>query len=198
MTVTGSGHHRVDLRWNETPSTSSYVLWRTTLHEDGVGGYYPIGTIRLDDTTQTSFTDSSPSDGRIYSYQVTASNAAGVSAASDPVKAIPLPPPPLGSPQGLNAAWKTFRDGVGIVLTWSPVPGATGYVIYRNSTSGDAFAWPGDFHSALVETTWFDKGDTRKTAKVKGLDPSKEYYYRLTAVNPGGISQSTVIHVPAR
>jgi fibronectin type 3 domain-containing protein len=163
-----------------------------------VGGYYPIGTIRLDETTQTSFTDSSPSDGRIYSYQVTASNAAGVSAASDPVKAIPLPPPPLGSPQGLNAAWKTFRDGVGIVLTWSPVPGATGYVIYRNSTSGDAFAWPGDFHSALVETTWFDKGDTRKTAKVKGLDPSKEYYYRLTAVNPGGISQSTVIHVPAR
>jgi rhamnogalacturonan endolyase len=198
LTVTGSGHHRVDLRWNEAPSASAYVLWRTTLHEDGVGGWYPIGTIRLDETTQTTITDSSPSDGRIYSYQVTASNAAGVSAASDPVRAIPLPPAPTGSPQGLNAAWKTFRDGVGIVLSWSPVPGATGYVIYRKGTSGEAFAWPGDFHCALVETTWFDKGDTRKTAKVKGLDPSKEYYYRVTAVNAGGISTSAVIHVPAR
>jgi rhamnogalacturonan endolyase len=198
LTVTGSGHHRVDLRWNEVPLASSYALWRTTLHEDGVGGFYPIGTIRLDDTTQVSFTDSSPSDGRIYSYQVTASNAAGISAASDQVRAIPLPPPPTGSPQGLNAAWKTFREGVGIVLSWSPVPGATGYVIYRNGTSGDAFSWPGDFHCALVETTWFDKGDTRKAAKVKGLDPSKAYYYRVTPVNAGGISQSAVIQVPAR
>ena len=77
------------------------------------------------------------------------------------------------------------------------MPGATGYVIYRSLKSDKSFAWPADFLTALVETTYFDKGDTDKNAKVKGLNASSDYYYQVTAVNAGGISPSTTIHVAA-
>jgi len=199
LTIASSGHHNVALRWNAARGANYYSVWRTSLHEDGIGGTYSIGTLLLDDAlTNTSYTDNSPTDGRIYRYQVTATSAAGSSDPSVAVTAVPLPDAPVSAPASLTARWTKFRDGTGIALSWSPVPGATGYVIYRSLKSDQSFAWPADFLTALVETAYFDKGDTDKNAKVKGLRASSDYYYQVTAVNAGGISPSTTIHVAAR
>ena len=197
LTVTHSGHHEVALAWNATPGANYYTVWRTTLHTDGVGGTYPLRSILIEETTGTSFTDHSSTDGRIYSYHVTAANVAGTSEPSAAVTAVPLPAVPATAPTALTGGWKKFRDGTGITLSWSPVPGATGYVIYRSLKSEKSFAWPAEFLTALVETTYFDKGNTDKGAKVKGLNASSDYYYQVTAVNAGGISPSTTVHVTA-
>ena len=196
--VTNSGHHHVALNWSASPGANCYSVWRTTLREDGVGGTIPLGTTFLDDVTAgTSYTDRSPTDGRIYSYHVTAANAGGSSTPSAAVMAVPLPEPPATAPLAFKGEWKKFRDGTGITLSWSPVPGATGYVIYRSTTPNPSFAWPADFLTALLETTYFDKGNTDKNAKVKGLNAGSDYYYRVTAVNVGGISPASTVKVAA-
>ena len=70
----------------------------------------------------------------------------------------------------LTGTWKKTRNGDAIMLNWAPVPGATGYVIYRSTGGAAEFKWPANFLTALVETTYTDQGNTDKGAKVKGLE----------------------------
>ena len=105
----------------------------------------------------------------MYSYYVTATNAAGTSGPSAAVSTVPLPAAPSAAPEALAGAWTKTRNGNAITLSWSPVPGATGYVIYRSTGADDSFKWPENFLTALVETTYTDQGNTDKNAKVKGL-----------------------------
>jgi hypothetical protein len=199
LRVTRSGHHQVALSWTPAPGADLHSVWRATLRSDNLGGEYALPRAILAGTTAgAEFVDTTPTDGRRYRYQVTATSAAGTGEPSEAVTAMPLPAPPATAPQPIVAGWKKFKDGAGITLSWPAVPGAAGYVIYRSTAAGETFAWPGDFHTALVETTWFDKGDTDKNAKVKGLDPTREYRYQVTAVNAGGVSPSATIRVPAR
>ncbi len=198
VTVVKSGHHHVALSWNASPDAAYHSVWRTTLRGDNVGGTIPLGTIFLDDVTAgASYTDTSPTDGRIYRYHVTATNVHGTSESSTSAQAVPLPAPPTAAPASLKGEWKKFREGTGITLSWSPVPGATGYVLYRSTTPNPSFAWPTDFLTALLETTYFDKGDTEKNAKVKGLNAGSDYYYQVTAVNAAGISPASTVKVAA-
>ena len=88
LKVTGLAHDRVTLNWTASPGTSFYRVWRTTLHSDGVGGNYPLGSVLLDDIVETvAFTDTSPTDGREYNYAIEAVNPTGVSALSAAVEA---------------------------------------------------------------------------------------------------------------
>jgi rhamnogalacturonan endolyase len=197
LIVTDSGHHRVALSWAASAGADYYSIWRTTLHCDGAGGFYPLRTILLNDTTTDSiYTDASPSDGRTYSYHVEATNAAGTSGPSNSVPATPLPAPPASAPQSLAGHWTRMRDGNAIALNWSAVPGATGYVIYRSKGSQASFQWPQNFLTALVETTYTDKGSTEKGAIKKGLDDGKDYSYQVTAVNAAGVSPASTVRVP--
>ncbi len=198
LTVTHSGHHEVALHWKASPGANYYHVWRTTMHTDNVGGTYPLRTLFIDETKGTSFTDHSPTDGRIYNYHITAVNTAGTSEPSAAVTVVPLPAAPATAPVSLTGAWKKTRNGNAITLNWAPVPGATGYVIYRSTTGTAEFKWPTHFLTALVETTYTDQGNTDKNAKVKGLDNSSDYSYQVTAVNAGGISPPTTVQVAAK
>ncbi len=198
LTVSKSGHHEVALTWSGSPGANFYQVWRTTLHTDGVGGTYPLRTIFIEEATTTSFADRSPTNGRIYSYHITAVNAAGTSEPSTAVTAVPLPAAPATAPASLTGAWKKTRNGDAITLNWTPVPGATGYVIYRSTAGATEFKWPANFLTALVETTYTDQGNTEKNAKVKGLEYTSDYSYQVTAVNAGGISPPMTVHVTAR
>ncbi len=161
------------------------------MHGNGVGSFYSLRTIVLNDQVEgRSFTDTTPTDGKRYRYYVQAVCPAGVSALSLPVDALPVPPPPASAPQSLAGEWTKTRQGVGITLKWAPVAGATGYVIYR-SNQGEHFAWPDNFVIPLLETTWTDVNRAKKATEKKGddhMDPSKDYYYQVTAINAGGVS----------
>ena len=199
LTIAHSGHHEVALTWNPAPGANGYSVWRSTLHTDGVGGSYSLGTLWLEDTSATKFTDHSPTDGRMYSYHVTATNAAGTGEASNSVTATPLPAAPTLAPAALTGEWKKARNGPAITLKWSAVPGATGYVIYRSTGGANTtYQFPTHFLTALGETTYTDQGNTDKNAKVKGLNSSTDYDYQVTAVNAGGISPPTTVHITAQ
>ncbi|HEX3134080.1 MAG TPA: fibronectin type III domain-containing protein [Planctomycetota bacterium] len=198
VTIAESGDHVVTLRWRAVPGAAQYTVTRSTMQADERGGFDPISAIRLATVTGDTFTDRTASNGRVYTYLVTAENAIGVSAASAPVQAMPVASAPTTAPTELASKWKDFRGGTGIVLTWKAVPGATGYVIYRSDSATATFAWPTEFRTALLETTFFDQGNTDKRAKVKGLDPTKDYSYQISAVTSGGVSPAAVLRVPAK
>lgn len=194
--IVGSGHREVALEWGVVPEADFYTVFRTTLISDGVGGKIPIGERLLTTTRRANFTDASPTDGRTYSYYVKATNASGTSPASTSTQpVVPLPKVPATAPQELVGAWTKTRNGHAIKLSWSPVAGATGYVIYRTIGSDVSFDWPADFLTALLETTYTDQGNTDRRAKVQGLDADTEYGYRITAVNAAGISPSTTVRI---
>lgn len=199
LKVVTSGHHLVSLRWTASLGAAGYEVWRTTLHQDGIGGTYTLRTIVLHDAVSAAtYSDNTPTDGRLYSYYVQATNAAGTSAPSAAVMAAPLPPPPAVAPGGLTGTCTKTRNGNAIRLSWSPVPGAVGYVIYRASGTDAAFSWPGNFLTTLVETIYTDHGNTEKNAKVKGLESGTAYSYQVTAVNAGGVSPPAPVQVPAQ
>jgi rhamnogalacturonan endolyase len=199
--LVSSGHHSVVLSWSASAGANYYRVYRSTLHSNNVGSYYSLRTIMLNDHVPgTTFTDTALTDGKYYRYSVDAVSTAGSSGSSNSIDAHPLPPPPAAAPGSLAGTWTTGRQGSGVTLKWDPVPGATGYVIYR-SDQGEDFKWPDDFVTPLLETTWTDVNKGKKKNQAKGddhMDPSKDYYYQVTAINAGGISPPAVVHVPAK
>ena len=175
--MTSSGHHSVALSWGAASGTNYYKLSRTNLYPDGAGGEIALRTLLLDDAVAgTTYTDTTVTDGKMYSYTVQAVNTEGGNGQSSAVTARPLPPAPSAAPSGLTAS---ALSATSIKLTWSPVPGATGYVIYHSTTSGGPFCFPADFVGAGVETSFTDT--------VKPVTQTT-YYYQVTAVNSAGVS----------
>ncbi len=199
LEVRGSGHHSVALNWTASDGANYYRVWRSTLHGNGVGAYYSLRTILLNDLVkEPSFIDTTPTDGKRYRYEVQAVNACGASGPSTTVDAVALPKAPA-APESFTAEWGKSRQGIGLTLKWSPVPGATGYVIYR-STEGEKFVWPTNYVTSLLETTWTDTNKAKKKNQKKGddhMDASKDYYYQVTAINAGGVSPPVTTHIAA-
>ena len=79
-----------------------------------------------------------------YPLQVTVTDTAGLSA----VSAVIVTVAPLTAPSNVTA---TPGDGV-VLITWTPVPGATGYTVYRlNGGSYTAVGWQVAGQTALID-----------------------------------------------
>jgi autotransporter-associated beta strand protein len=179
LSVAGVGHQSVTLNWNATPGADFYIIQRSTVVNNGDNVYVALSTNTLNNTnTTTSYTDTSPTDGSIYSYSVMAVSAGGVSANSAPVVAVPLPAPPATAPGSLTG---NFADGTNIVLSWSAVSGAVGYVISRATSPNGPFT----LVMSVTETTYTDIG----------LNTNYAYYYQVAAVNAAGASGNAVATV---
>ncbi len=76
------GNNQVTLAWSASPGASGYSIARAT---NGAGPYASIG-----ESSSTSFTDTSATNGTAYYYVVSASNAMGSSANSAAVAATPV------------------------------------------------------------------------------------------------------------
>ena len=187
LAVSATGNHSVSLSWTAGTDVNYCNIYRTTLHPNGVGGTYPLRTIMLRDgntgrSQNYSWVDSTPTNGTTYSYYVIAVSPAGTSSASSSVTATPLPPLPSNPPQGLTST----RSGTTVTLNWTQVPNATAYAIYRSTTSGGPFTFPGNFVASYPLTQNF-----QDTTTVAGTT----YYYQVTAVNVAGISAPASITV---
>ncbi len=182
LTVSGTSSHHVNLSWTASPGADYYVLTRKTLADNHAGGAYVLRTITLDDyVTGTTYTDDTVSDGKLYDYSVKAVNAVGTSGDSALAMAQPMPLAPA-APGGLSG---TALSSTSVKLTWTAAANATGYVIYKSTTSGGPYVFSANYVNAGVETFVTDKGVVAGTT----------YYYRVTSVNAGGISPHAYVTV---
>ena len=172
LAVTASGHQSVTLSWTASAGANYYSVWRSTLMNNGGGASNVLSTVLLNNTNlATTFTDTSPTDGSLYSYFVTATSAGGTSTNSAVVAGRALPTAPSSAPVSLTGY---FNGTTNATLNWTPVSGAVGYVIYRATSTNGPFA----IVMSVTETNYVDYG----------LATNTTYFYRVVAVNDGGVS----------
>jgi len=159
--VATPGNATVTLTWTASPGATSYTVMR-----NGVS----VGT-----QPGTTFTDSTVSNGSTYTYYVLARRLN--SPASTPSATASATPaaPPLASPAGLAA---TPGDTT-VSLSWSAVPGATGYDVYRGGAK----------IASVAVTTYNDTGLTNST--------TYSYYVVATGTAPSSAPSTTVTATPA-
>lgn len=180
LSVSGIAHHGVTLEWNTPPGADFFTVYRSTLFDNGGGASNVLGTIVLaNDVTNGTYTDASPTDGSTYSYFVTATSAGGTSGNSASAVAVPLPATPASAPASLAAS---FIQTTNVLLNWSAVPGAEGYIIRRATGASGPFV----FLMSVTETTYTDFGVTPGT-----------YYYQVSAVNAAGVSTNAMVRAVA-
>jgi fibronectin type 3 domain-containing protein len=153
-----AGNARVTLTWVAVDGASSYVVRRASGPQ---GPFSSAGTV-----PSPSFFDTNLSNGTTYFYTVSASNAAGESPSSEPVRATPVAPP--GAPTGLAA-----QPGHGRVsLSWDPMPGVLTYRVMRSTS-------PGGPYSSLANPTGASYVD-------EAVSNGTTYYYVVRTMNAGG------------
>lgn len=155
-----AGDGRVTIKWQPSAGATSYTIYRKV---EGQPEFSELTTGVL----TPPFVDPGLTNGTRYSYQLLATTAASFSDVSATVSAIPVPPPPRSGPVVSAVA------GNGkVTLTWSEVPGAARYSIYRSTT--------GAFIGPPIVTT------TETTFRNGGLANDTTYFYTVAAHNIGG------------
>jgi len=161
----------ITLNWSAATGASGYYLYRST-SSDGTFAKLDTGTLTTNSYTNTGLSANTP-----YYYKVSAYNANGESPQSSAYVSVTTAP---DIPADLT---KTAATSTSITLSWSAVTGATGYYIYRSTTSTGTFTQVG---SLLTTTSYTDTGLTASTA----------YYYKVAANNTNGTgTQSAYISV---
>lgn len=157
-----AGDKQIKLDWSPSAGATSYSVFRGTAA--GGEASMPVKTGIL----ASEFLDTDLTDGTKYFYKVTAVNSAGSSAMSSEVSATPIAVVPLmPAPTGLTA---TAGDKQ-ISLKWNAVTGATGYDVFRGTTSNGESSAP--VATGLASPAFVDMGLTDGTT----------YFYRVAALN---------------
>ena len=152
--------------WSAVSGATSYKLYRSP---SSGGTYTQVGG----DISALSYLDSGRSADTEYFYQLEACNSGGCSSRSPEVSATTQSPPVvLARPAAPSASAQSDSE---IEVTWSAVPGATSYKLYRSPSSGGTYTQVGGDISAR---RYLDGG----------LSANTEYFYQLEACNSGGCS----------
>ena len=115
----------VKVTWGKVSGADSYIVYRKTYNAKTKAW---SGWTNLGKTTSTSYVDKAAKSGTYYLYTVRANNEAGLSGYNTSgIKTYFLSTPKLSSTANTNSA---------ITVKWGKVTGASGYVVYRKTTSG--------------------------------------------------------------
>ncbi|MEO5712742.1 MAG: polysaccharide lyase family protein [Luteolibacter sp.] len=174
------GNAAVTLNWTASPNASYYTIKRSTLTLNGgnsvtLPNTIPLNTITLNNAVSgTSYTDTSPTNGSLYSYTVSAANSAGATGESTAASTTPAAVAPASAPATLTATAQQNANAGGITLNWPAVSGAVGYVVQRATAAGGPYTYLGSL-SALTYTN-------------TGLAANTTCFYQVAAMNSGGTS----------
>jgi len=162
--VSSSG---IDLAWRDNSGDeTSFKLERRA----GSGAWGVLATPGAD---VTSYSDRGLTGATLYTYRVSAANAAGSSSTSNEAAATTLPNPPA-APAGLAAT----SGNASVGLTWSAVSGADTYRVKRSPAPGGPY-------------TVIASGLTAASHTDTTVANGSTYLYVVTAVNPGGESDAS-------
>ncbi|MGG1514591.1 polysaccharide lyase family 8 super-sandwich domain-containing protein [Paenibacillus oryzisoli] len=177
LRVGGGTENSLTVEWDAVPGAADYRLYRSTSEN---GDYYSISDLP---SGALSYTDTKLESGRQYYYKAAAMNNNGLSSYSTVASGWTVAAPPSGL-KVVNIA------GASITLAWNEVPGATEYQLYRSSSlTGEYQPLTGP---SVITATYTDLGIAEGT----------NYYYKVAAMNPGGLSApstpiSTLFNVSA-
>jgi len=146
----------ITISWSSVSSATGYNIYRSN---SSTGTFTQAGT-----SDTTSYTNTGLSPHTTYYYKVEAYNGGGKGSQSAYVQAATAP----GIPTGLT---KTAATSTSITISWSAVDGATGYNIYRSTTS-TGFTQVGTSSTTSFEST--------------GLLAGTTYYFTVAAYNSNG------------
>jgi len=160
----GSG--QVTLTWTASTGATTYNLYVSTAGA-------PTAASTLISDVSPGYVHNGLTNGTTYFYAVTAVNAGGMSALSNPVSATPVDIP--ASPTDLTAVVSSGQ----VTLTWSLSPGASAYNLYVSTDGAPTLA-----STKLANAASGYVHD--------GLTNDVTYYYAVTAINDGGESALSV------
>jgi trimeric autotransporter adhesin len=170
VTLTG-GNNQVTASWTNSGTGVVYDVYK---NERGCNA----GFIKVaNNVSGTSFADSGVANGFTYYYQVVAHPSATEACGSAPSVCSSVTPSgggPCtlpGAPTGLTA---TASGSSAVNLAWTAVVGATGYNVYRSTTSGGPYTLVGSTAGTTFSNT--------------GLSCNTTYHYVVRATNSCGES----------
>ncbi len=154
VTAKSAAYNKIKISWSAVNGALKYRVYRATSKS---GTYSRVGEV-----TETTFTDSGLTTGKTYYYKVRAMNDSRspvfYGAYCSVVSAAPKPAVPK------NFAVTRVSNSQ-IKISYSAVTGATGYKIYRATSSGGTYS--------LVKTT------TATSYTNGSLTNNKKYYYKV-------------------
>ncbi|MFJ8265367.1 Ig-like domain-containing protein [Peribacillus asahii] len=160
LTVSSNSYNSVKASWKGTSGISGYEIWRAT---SSTGTYKKIKT-----TSNSSYINTSLNTGTTYYYKVRAyktGTSTLYSSFSPVVSAKPIPV----TPASVKAASSSYSS---IKTSWAAVSGASGYQVYRATSSMGTYS--------LIGTT------ISTSFNNSGLITNKLYYYKVRAYRMAG------------
>jgi len=148
------------VEWSSVSGATRYNIYRSTNYSSGYG---LVGT-----STTTSYTDTGLSPGATYYYKISAQNSSGLeSSQSSYVSATTYT---MNAPSNVKA--KADAEYCNITITWSSVPNATEYRIYRSTSSSGTYTNIDyvDYEQLFYEDGYYEE-----------LEKNKTYYYKVGA-----------------
>ncbi|MBX7101480.1 MAG: fibronectin type III domain-containing protein [Myxococcaceae bacterium] len=155
------GNHAVTLQWDAVPGATSYAIFRSAT---------PTGTPTVFTARGQSFTDNNATNGLSAYYQVVAQTPFGLTPASSQLLTTPSPSKALPPSTPNATGYRTTA-----LVNWSAVSGATGYTLWRATTSG------GPYTSVVT-------GSSTTTFLDTGLNAGGTYFYVMQTESAAGPS----------
>ena len=167
-----AGNEQVDATWTAVSGATGYTLYYSST--SNLANDLNRSDITKVAVTGTSHTVSGLTNGTIYYFVLAARNAGGESAVSSEVSATPQVAAP-GTPRELSL---TAGNGQ-VTATWTASSRASSYTLYYSQSSIT------DINASGVTAV---ANLTGTSHTVSGLNNGTEYYFVVTASNPGGRS----------
>jgi len=166
--VATAGNAQVSLTWAASSGALTYKVFRAQ-----VSNGYVFSSPLASGLPTAGYLDSTAVNGTTYFYVVEATTAAGDSGPSNEASAAPN-----GAPAAPVLQSAVAGDGF-VSLSWTAVPGAISYKLFRSTTSGIYPAAP--LASGLPGTGFSDATVANGTS----------YFYVVKATNAGGDSPAS-------
>ncbi len=161
-------YNSIKVTWAAVSGATKYEVYRAA---------YSTGTYTLLTTTSyLYYTNSSVNTGAAYYYKVRAYRLVGSTKVYGPFSAVASARTALGTPSSVKAAPVTYNS---IKVSWGAVTGASGYVVYRATSSTGTYASVGSSTSTSFTNSNTGTGIT--------------YYYKVCAYRTVG---STKVYSP--